>query len=76
MLVPGRLTSVTCKMGFAPIRELCIDFTSPLSNNEETGPGYMNQRPASKKKKLEAMKRSRPCGGVVEWMAFGLDADG
>ena len=42
--------SFTCTMGIAPIRESCTDFRFPSTDDEHTGPGYMNQRPASQKK--------------------------
>ena len=29
-IVPGSFTSVTCKMGIAPIREYCKDFHLPI----------------------------------------------
>ena len=52
----------TCKIGFAPIRELVQIFTSSSPNDEPTGPDYMNQRPATKNKALQRPLEARlPC---------------
>ena len=37
-------------MGFAPIRESCTDFHFPSTDDELTGPGYMNQLACEQKK--------------------------
>ena len=42
--VPGRLTSVTCKMDIAPTREYCMDFYFPILEWWINRTGYMNQR--------------------------------
>ena len=40
---PGCLTCPTCIMDIAPIRESCTNFHFPSTDDELTGPGYMNQ---------------------------------
>ena len=48
--IESRLTCFTCTMGIAPIPEYLYRFSFFHLEGEPTGPGYMNQRPASKKK--------------------------
>ena len=54
---PGCLTCLTCTMGIAPIRESCTDFHFPSTDDELTGPGYMNQL-ACEQKKMAALFKS------------------
>ena len=42
-------------MGFAPIRESCTDFHFPFTDDELTGPGYMNQLACEHKKEDEVL---------------------
>ena len=45
-------------MSFAPIRESCTDFDFPSTDDELTGPGYMNQLACEQK----IMDRITPYG--------------
>ena len=59
-------------MGIAPIREPCTDFHFPSTDDEHTGPGFMNQLACEQKK----VPRLPTSGEVVSRTMFWLRKHG